>query len=224
MDRATVKKWLKKLPLFLIPLFGIFWFTKTEPPTSSSVAEISLGREIASVSKTVTDKKFIRPDTIIVSEPEKENLAPLDRTPQSLQSDFQEDPSIVVSKGNEFITNVGAITKEDYSPKMGPIIHEHMGLVFFKTESNHNYIPVALNRMTNALYPISSIIHLKGVNEALRNNILGQGYSEYYYQQRIQFLSIKSEPSNIMKDYSDLRQKGYDVQLEVLTPHHKTFN
>jgi hypothetical protein len=107
---------------------------------------------------------------------------------------------------------------------MGPVIHEHMGLVFFKTEANHQYIPVAVDRMTNALYPISSIIHLKGINASLKNTILGQGYSEHYYQPRIRFLSIKSEPSNIMKDYSDLRQKGYDVQLEVLTPHHKTFN
>jgi hypothetical protein len=107
---------------------------------------------------------------------------------------------------------------------MGTIIHEANGLVFFKSEPDHNFIPVAQSRMTRALYPISSVLHIKGVNPSLRDDILGQGYSEHYYQPRIKFLSIKSDPSNIMKAYSDLRQKGYNVQLEVLTPHHKTFN
>ncbi len=218
-------KWLKRLPIFFIPLFGVLWFINGKPSAPVPTAAISIKREMASVTKTMTEKKLKQVASSRDTTSEIQNSEPpQDRTPQSLQSEFIPDPSIVVSKDNEFISNVGAIKKEDYSSKMGPIIHEHMGLVFFKTESDHPYIPVAVNRMTNALYPISSIIHLKGINESLRNNILGQGYSEHYYQPRIRFLSIKSEPSNIMKDYSDLRQKGYDVQLEVLTPHHKTFN
>jgi len=218
-------KWLKRVPIFFIIFFGVLLFLKGKSSPPVPTASISLKREIASVTKTMTEKKLNQVASSMDITPERQNSAPpQNRTPQSLQSEFIRDPSIVLSKGNEFISNVGAISKEDYSPKMGPMIHEHMGLVFFKTESDHQYIPVAVERMTNALYPISSIIHLKGINASHRNTILGQGYSEHYYQPRIRFLSIKSEPSNIMKDYSELRQKGYDVQLEVLTPHHKTFN
>jgi hypothetical protein len=217
-------RWVKILSIFLILLFGLFWFIKGKSSTPSPTAAIFLNREIASVTKNMTEKKLNQSAALIVITPKIQNRTFQDRTPQSLQSEYRHDPSIVVSKGNEFISNVGAILKSDYTPRMGPIIHEDMGLVFFKTESNHNFIPVAQSRMTRALYPISSVLHIEGVKPSLRDDILSLGYSEHYYQPRVQFLSIKSDPSNIMKTYSDLRQKGYNVQLEVLTPHHKTFN
>jgi hypothetical protein len=221
-------EWIKRLPLLFIPLFILTYLLRDKNKIEMSQSPTIVSRQVASTSMNVsenTHKNDTRSDIKkLVILPKNQDSLLRDRTPQSLQSDFKEDPSIVVSKGNEFISNVGAISKSDYTPRMGPIIHEDMGLVFFKTESNHNFIPVAQSRMTRALYPISSILHIEGVKPSLRDDILGLGYSEHYYQPRAQFLSIKSDPSNIMKAYSDLRQKGYNVQLEVLTPHHKTFN
>jgi hypothetical protein len=221
-------EWIKRLPLLFIPLFILVYLFKDKDQIEITQSTTFVTREVASASKAISEnpKKIeARPEIKkLVILPKNQDSLLRDRTPQSLQSEYQHDPSIIVSKGNEFLTNVAAISKSDYSSKMGTIIHEANGLVFFKSEPDHNYIPVAKSRMTGALYPISSILHIKGVKPSLRDDILGQGYSEHYYQPRIQFLSIKSDPSNIMKAYSDLRQKGYNVQLEVLTPHHKTFN
>ena len=221
-------EWIKRLPLLFLPLFILVYLLRDKDQIEISKTPKLISRQVASASKTIIEKTKNTETRSeikkIVNLPKNQDSLLRDRTPQSLQSEYQHDPSIIVSKGNEFLTNVAAISKSDYSPKMGTIIHEANGLVFFKSEPDHNYIPVAQSRMTRALYPISSVLHIKGVNPSLRDDILGQGYSEHYYQPRIQFLSIRSDPSNIMKAYSDLRQKGYNVQLEVLTPHHKTFN
>jgi hypothetical protein len=221
-------EWIKRLPLLFVPVFILVYLLRDKNQTEMSPSSTIVSRQVASASKLII-KKTKKTETRseikkLVILPKNQDSLLRDRTPQSLQSEYQHDPSIIVSKGNDFLTNVAAISKSSYTSKMGTIIHEANGLVFFKSEPDHNFIPVAQSRMTRALYPISSVLHIKGVNPSLRDDILGQGYSEHYYQPRIQFLSIRSDPSNIMKAYSDLRQKGYNVQLEVLTPHHKTFN
>lgn len=221
-------EWIRKLPLLFLPIFILVYFLKEEDKKNLSQQHKLVARKTASIVlkkiNHIQAPKLLSSSTSpALIQPNQDEMLK-DRTPQSLQSDFEKDPDIIVSKGNSFLKDVAAISKASYSPKMGKILHEADGLVFFKSGPEHSFIPVAQNKMTKQLYPISSIVHIKGVNPAVRDAILGQGYSEHYYQPRIQFLSIKSEPSNILKIYTELRDKGYNAQLEVLTPHHKTFN
>lgn len=144
------------------------------------------------------------------------------RIPQSVESGFLKDHSVKLTKGYEFLTNVGAVTKKQYNPDMGEIVAEAQGFVFFKTNSPDRYNPVAISKTTNKLYPLSQILHIRGVTADLRSSVLGQGLQEYYYHPPLKLLSVKTESGQLMQVYHELKKQGLNVELEVLKPKHQT--
>lgn len=140
------------------------------------------------------------------------------RIPASLEQSFEKDTEVKVSRGYELLTDVAAIPKENFNPALGTVIHKDEHFVFFRANPNHTFVPVAISKSTKMLYPISSVVHIRGASESMRNQLVGQGYEQYYYQPQLKFLSIQSKSGEVLKLYNDLTKKGYNVQLEVLKP------
>lgn len=216
--------WRKSITISFLPLLAFMSFILIDKKEENKE---DTARKVASVP---VSKKYAEPlrkpvplRTVAALQGDKNQHSFLkNRIPQSVESTFEKDPSIKLNKGYEFIKDVAGIPKKDYSPSMGEIIHERDGFVFFKSSPGHSYNPVAISRFTNNLYTISSVLHIKGATHNLRDSLLAEGYTEYYYHAPLKFLSIKSEPGQLMKVYSELREKGFKVELEVLKPPHKT--
>lgn len=140
------------------------------------------------------------------------------RIPASIEQSFEKDNEVKVSRGYELLTDVAAIPKENFNPALGAVIHKDEHFVFFRANPHHSYVPVAISKSTKMLYPISSVLHVRGATESVRNQLIGQGYKQYYYQPALKFLSIQSKSGEVLKLYNDLSKQGYNVQLEVLKP------
>jgi hypothetical protein len=145
-----------------------------------------------------------------------------DRIPASLEQSFEKNNGVNVSRGYEFLTDVAAIPKDNFNPALGTIIHKDENFVFFRANPGHSYVPVAISKSTKMLYPISSVVHIRGATQDMRNQLIGQGYQQYYYQPALKFLSIQSKSGEVLKLYNELSEKGLNVQLEVLKPHHQS--
>lgn len=73
-------------------------------------------------------------------------------------------------------------------------------------------------KSVNRPYPISSIIHVRNATSKVRQELLSLGLTEYYYNSSIKLLSLDSKSENVLEFYTDLADKGYQVELEVLKP------
>lgn len=123
---------------------------------------------------------------------------------------------IKLPRGNVVATNIGAIPLNEWKPPMGKLLSDDGVYGYYQKTPGEKSIPVAFNPKTRGLSPISSILHLRGINEDMREAILKQGYTEYIYFKHIQRLSLRSTPEEVVKLSQDLARKGYNVKLEVL--------
>lgn len=213
--------WRKSIIFSFLPLLVFLGFILTNKKDEPKVTK----RTVASVpQKQKTQmKKIVHPRVVAAFQGKvNQNSYLRNRIPQSVESTFEKDDMVKVTRGYEFLKDVAAIPSKEYKPEMGEVIQEHDGMVYFRASPGHPYSPVAISKTTNNLYPISSILHIKGATQALRTNVLAQGYKEYYYHAPLKFLSIKSESAQVLKMYSELKEKGFQVQLEVLKPRQTT--
>lgn len=210
----------KGIAISFIPLIAFLVFVTHENQTKPMKNKPS--RKVASFREVKHRKSPLNPMVIAnIQGKSKTDTFLRNRIPQSIGMTFHKDTTIHLTRGHEFLKDVAAVNKSEYKPSMGEIIQQNDQFVFFRAQENHDYIPVALAKMSNTLYPISSVLHIKGATKDLRTELLNQGYEEYYYHAPLKFLSIKSESGQVMKVYSELEKQGYKVQLEVLKPGHK---
>lgn len=217
-------EWRKKLALSFLPLLVVMFFLlskEKEAPVAPDVV-----RKVASLPKKHRDhynNKVVHHRTIaafrgkLVSHQIYRN-----RIPQSVDSTLQKDNSIRVTKGFQFLKDVGAIPKDQYKPSMGEIIQQNDQFVFFRAGENHKHIPVAMTKSTRMIYPISNILHIKGATPTIRQELLNAGFSQYFYHAPLKFLSVESKSGGVLQTYQDLSNRGYKVELEVLRPGHQS--
>lgn len=203
-----------KATLWCLPLLLVFYALHKEDTKAQ--------RKVASVQpqeQKQVPQKIVQPKTMRIfrGRPPVDKFL-MGRIPQSLESTFEKNFDIKLTRGHVFLKNVAAIPKEKYGPALGKIMHKDDLYVYIKTKVDHSHIPVALMTSTNRLYPISSIVHVKGASESDRRKLLNSGFAQYYYHAPLKFLSIDSQGENVLKIYSDLENKGYKVELEVLKP------
>lgn len=213
--------WRKSIALSFLPLLVFLGFMLTNKKDETKVTK----RTLASVpyKPKFHSKKFVHPRVVAAFQGKRNQNSYLrNRIPQSVESTFEKDESVKVTRGYEFLKDVAAVSSKDFKPTMGQVIQERDGFVFFRASPGHPYSPVAISKTTNNLYPISSILHIKGATQALRSDVLAQGYKEYYYHAPLKFLSIKSDSAQVLRMYSELKGKGFQVQLEVLKPRQQT--
>ena len=217
--------WQKKIVIIFCPLLIMVYFLVQE----NKKAEVNHrpSRNIASfpVAKKPLPQQ-IKNESRKIATVQKQPKAPLllrYRVPQSIKETFERNSNIKLTKGYEFLNNVAAIPKNRFDTSLGSVIQRTDDLVFFRASPGHQYIPVALSKSTNMLYPISSILHVKGATPELREGLLQKGYVQYYYHRPLKLLSLETKAGEVVKVYSKLQKEGFKVELEVLKPHHQTF-
>ncbi len=217
-------EWRKKLALSFLPLLCVMYFLLSKE--KEVVSNPSVARNFASLPKNNRDnysKKIVHPRTIaafsgkLVTHQVYKN-----RIPQSVESTLQKDRDIKLTKGFEYLKDVAAVAKEQYKPAMGEIIQQNEHFIFFRAGENHNYIPVAMTKSTRLIYPISNILHIKGANASVRQEVLNAGFTQYYYHAPLKFLSVESKTGGVLETYKDLANRGFKVELEVLRPGHQS--
>jgi len=212
----------KLFPLLLcLPVFLMYFvFKKEEVKTEVKQAE----RKLAG-TKPQSDKSKKPPIHQINPRAQKlfQRRTPVDnfivnRIPQSLENIFEKDVNVKLTKGHVYLKNVAATPKEDYQTSFGEEVYQDDLYVYFLTAGEHAFIPVALMKSVNRPYPISSIIHVRNATAEVRQELLSLGLTEYYYNSSIKLLSLDSKSENVLEFYTDLADKGYEVELEVLKP------
>ncbi len=212
-------KFFKRI-FWALPLLFLFYALNQEDKKETPPLRIE--RKVASssdVQQKYSPQKIVHNRTVQAFRGKTSLHAQLiNRIPQSVESTFEKDFAIKLSRGHVFLKNVAAVAKDNFDLSMGEVIHKDDLYVYFKTESDHHHIPVAMTKSTNKLYPISSIVHIKEVTDDIREEILSSGHSQYYYHPSLKFLSISTNGENVLKIYTELLGKGYKVELEVLKP------
>lgn len=208
--------WRQRLALCLLPLAVILFFVLKAGPQEKVIK--GQARKIASMPVSKSKKPLTIKSVQALKKKNLRHEVLRNRIPQSVEESFDKDSAIKLSKGHDFLKDVGAVPLKSFRPEMGEVIQRTEHLVFFRTQSGHTFMPVALSRNTNNLYPISNIVHVKKVSPSQKQNLLSEGYQLYYYHERLQFLSLKGESGKVLDLYQDLLKKGLEVQLEVLKP------
>lgn len=125
--------------------------------------------------------------------------------------------SLPIGKSFQLVEDVVALPKEQYRKEMGKIVKNENGLIFFRPETKDiKAWPVAFHKGRQKLYPISHILHIKGVDPELREQLSQRGLSEYYYHAPLKLLSVRSTPTKVLQQYEELKSQGLTVRLEVL--------
>lgn len=216
--------WRKKLALSFLPLFVVMFFLLSKE--KETVVAPAAGRLVASVPKKSRDhypKKIVHHRTIAAFKGKLiTHQIYKNRIPQSVESTLQKDKKVRLTRGFEFLKDVGAIPRDQYKPSMGEIIQQNDSFVFFRAGENHEYIPVAMTKSTRLIYPISNILHVKDATPAIRQELLNAGFTQYYYHAPLKFLSLESKSGGVLKTYKDLTARGFKVELEVLRPGHQS--
>ncbi|WPU64173.1 hypothetical protein [Peredibacter starrii] len=210
---------MKKYFFLTLSLAVIYLALKEQGPVVETEFPAPV-RKIASQATPPTPKK----ETVLL--PAKQNTSykqverkVRERVSPRTAEDFQQDPSYKLTRGHVFISNVGAIPKENYKSTMGEILYQDSVFVFVRSNGDKALLPVAYSPSTGKLHPISSILHVDNATESVRSEVKGLGFQEYYYSPGAKLLSVQSTQTEVLEVYSDLKDRGFEVQLEVVRPH-----
>ncbi len=215
--------WRKSFYLSFLPLFAFLAFLLYEKPQGQERPGLRTLASLPTQKRTTVRKKIAPRVAAAVRGRGDQDPYLRNRIPQSVEVGLTRNSSVNVTKGYELLQDVAAIANKDYRPEFGEILKESEGMVYFRTHHEHRHTPVAISRRTGALFPVSQVLHVRGVTPVIRHSLLSQGYTQYYYQAPLKFLSIKSKDGNVLSAYTELAQKGLKVELEVLRPTDRNF-
>lgn len=154
--------------------------------------------------------------------PQKERTPASKKTgkqkPERHLSSVKTGSGIKVGKNYEVIADLATLPRAQYRPEMGKKVYEDKHHIFFHPASQQatEALPVALNPSNQKLYPVSPVLHLKGVDETERTQLKSEGMQEFYYHARMKLLSLETSPSTVLSQYQTLLKRGFDVRLEIL--------
>jgi hypothetical protein len=122
-----------------------------------------------------------------------------------------------MNEGNVLAANISAIPLDQWKPGSLPLLFDDGVYGYYETKSGEKpLIPVAYNQGRKKLSPISSIVHVLGIDESTRAQLKAAGYEEYYYFKNIQRLSLRTSPAQVVEVYEGLARQGLNVKLEVI--------
>ncbi len=180
-----MKRWTFALVGLLILIAYQKWGSESEPlkPTSRHQRSKAL---ISFVTKKYPPVPPARP----IRSPASFNHAK--RVKRSISVALGENP-IKIGKSFRVVDGVLTLHKDQYKSKMGKKISENNRYVFFRPASNKiKASPVALDTVNQRLFPVSHILHVKGVNAELRAQFKAEGMEEYYYHSRLKLISLET--------------------------------
>jgi hypothetical protein len=136
--------------------------------------------------------------------------------PPSLRKTLDQNNVISLDSGDKVLKNVRALTNDQYEPSRGSILYQDSHFTYFNSSEVNEGIPVAYDPVNESLHPISQILHIRNVDETLRTQLLLEGYSEYYYHEKLRLFSLESTPSEVLNLYRELKEQKLDVHLEIV--------
>lgn len=209
---------MKKFALFLIPLLAVYFYynssdKKVAPNKISSNHHVVA--PVPTKMKTVVTKRF----PPVASAPVKRIPASVyvKRAPaQKLNLALAENP-IRIGKSYQVVPNVLSMNINEYQNQFGKVVSKNEHFVFFEPKSDFkDGSPAAYDSVNRKLYPVSHILHVKGVDGVLRSQFKAQGLNEYYYHSRLKLISLETTPQSVLAQYHKLSSQGFDVRLEVI--------
>jgi hypothetical protein len=120
--------------------------------------------------------------------------------------------------GMKLAIGIKAIKDNEYAPALGELIQSRMGISFFKPNETAQDTPLAhvvFDHNNNRLYPLSTLLKIKGATSEIRSQLQQDGYQEYYYSAPTRYLYVKSSYDKLFHDYKELEARGHVVSLEV---------
>lgn len=206
-----MKRFTYLVAALILSVTVVFFFFKTENPQPkvTKVSTLHKPRPLVVTLPTIKYPSVTRPKRIPASGsnltlPEKLNISPA-------------KDALRIGNSYVVIEDLKALPKLKYQPNLGEKILEDDSFVFFRPAfEQEQSLPVAFNSSRQKLYPISHILHIKGIDTELREQLKTQGWQEYYYHPPLKLLSVKSTPARVINQYQELKARGFDVRLEVL--------
>jgi hypothetical protein len=209
---------MKKFALFLIPVF-VAYFYFNSPETAYSPNKTSSNKKV--VTSLPTKKKIF-----VTKKYPPVPSAPVKRIPASvyvkrspakkLELALAENP-IRIGKSFQVVPNVLSMNINEYQNEFGKIVSRNEHFVFFEPKMDFkDGSPAAYDSVNRKLYPVSHILHVKGVDGQLRSQFKAQGLNEYYYHSRLKLISLETTPQSVLAQYQKLSSQGFDVRLEVI--------
>jgi hypothetical protein len=149
-----------------------------------------------------------KPERTPAQAAEQISLVPFDATSEQ---------KIAIGGDDVLLPEIFAIARKKYRQEIGKKVSEDRFFIYFRSAVvSGGSSPVAYDRSLQKLYPVSHILHLKGIDPAERDLLRAEGMAEYYYHPRLKYLSLKSTPTRVLRDYQHLKERGFDVRMEVL--------
>ena len=209
---------MKKLSLFLIPVFvAYFYFNSSDnAPSPSKMNSKKKTTSILPAKKKVfvTTKYPPVPSAHVKRIPANVYVkrAPAQKLNLTLAVN-----SISIGKSYQVVPNVLSMNINKYQNKFGKIVSKNEHFVFFEPKIDFkDGSPAAYDSVNRKLYPVSHILHVKGVDGVLRSQFKAQGLNEYYYHSQLKLISLEATPQTVLAQYEKLTSQGFDVRLEVI--------
>ena len=193
-------------PLHLLPvaiLSAVLYITMEKPAKE-------IRREPTSIPKVKHHQRQMPPQRMISRGP-----ASVPPPRANLDRIVKAHRGVSLSRGHILAANVGAMPLSEVPAGKNLLWHDGV-YAFYEKKPSDKSIPVAFNPRVNKLFPVSSIIHVRQVDESVRQQLKDKGYEEYLYFKGLKKLSLKASPDQVVKLYQDLEKQGYNVKMEVL--------
>jgi len=207
--------------LGIVLLAGIFWSqNKTQFKNVPDVTTIKVSANTPSTS-LVAARLPSPPRLTTRATPTQGNRSPANyrqrSRPQPIAGVTIGKNPIRIGKSFNVVEGVVTLEKAKYQESMGKKIFENDKYVFFAPVSPKTEAwPVALNSSNQKLYPISHVLHVKGVDAEMREQLKAEGMQEFYYHSRLKLIFMEASPSTVLTQFKKLSAQGFDVQLEVI--------
>lgn len=205
------KRWLIPLTIFMVAIIKL---SSERAPAPQVLVPIKNLKTIPTIKYPSIPQ--VPPPVSRVPSAEKKEEPAADKTDPSFEINIDEEP-LRIGKAFSLVKDMATVPKGAYDPSMGEKLTENKHYVFFRPSSPTLAAwPVALNRGSKKLFPVSHILHVKGVDPDLRDQLKAEGMKEYYYHAGLKFISLEASPATVVKQFQELTAKGYKASLEVL--------
>lgn len=144
-------------------------------------------------------------------------VAPKNEPVKRRSHPWPEDSIRELERGLQLIKNLYAVASEDFDPRSGDYIQIENGMTYFVSPHRPiNAANVAYDPNKDKYYPISAVLKIENVDEVLRQELIGSGLEEHYYQSALKVMFIQSNHEQVVTLYEDLLEKKIKAKLEVI--------
>ena len=182
---------------------------------------------------TKDKKEFIRVEPAFVDQtpaPEASASNSADQTTRNpaqtiLKSQIRLQPRVDSSKLEfdypltaqiHIVKNVYAVPQKSYLPSMGNIISGDGRHHFVHTLKENSERPVVYDSSSKQLHPLSYLIKIPDTTEAMREDLLGQGFKENIYMPQVGLLYLEAQRDNYTDLFESLKSQGYRPEYQLL--------